>query len=66
MSMTSPERISSSVSFKMVTESQLDEIYNAALKVLEKTGFKMTHSRALGVCKAAGCKVDGDRVRVPR
>jgi len=51
---------------KMVTEQQLDEIYDAALTVLEKTGFKMSHTRAVAVCKAAGCKIEGDRVRVPR
>jgi len=51
---------------KMVTEKQLDDIYDAALSVLEKTGFKMTHTRAVALCKAAGCKIEDDRVRVPR
>ena len=60
------ERVSSSVFMKMVTEEQLDDIYDAALTVLEKTGFKMNHTRAVAVCKAAGCKIEDDRVRVPR
>ena len=66
MNTTSPERIGSSVFMKMVTESQLDDIYDAALTVLEKTGFKMTHGSAVALCKAAGCKIEDDRVRVPR
>ena len=66
MTITSSERVSSSVSMKMVTENQLDDIYDAALTVLEKTGFKMSHTRAVALCKAAGCKIEDDRVRVPR
>ena len=66
MTSTHSESIGSSVFMKMVTEKQLDEIYDAALTVLEKTGFKMTHTRAVAVCKAAGCKIEDDRVRVPR
>lgn len=66
MTVTSFERVSSSVFMKMVTEDQLDDIYDAALTVLEKTGFKMSHTRAVAVCKAAGCKIEDDRVRVPR
>jgi trimethylamine--corrinoid protein Co-methyltransferase len=66
MTITSSERISSSVFMKMVTENQLDHIYDAALTVLEKTGFKMSHARAVAACKAAGCKIEDDRVRVPR
>jgi trimethylamine--corrinoid protein Co-methyltransferase len=66
MTLTSSERISSSVSLKIVTENQLDDIYDAALTVLEKTGFKMSHPEAVALCKAAGCKIEDDRVRVPR
>ena len=66
MTVTASERVSSSVFMKMVTEDQLDDIYDAALTVLEKTGFKMSHARAVAVCKAAGCKIEDDRVRVPR
>ena len=50
----------------MVSESQLDDIYNAALTVLEKTGFILTHPEAVKLCKKVGCKIDEDRVRVPR
>ena len=66
MTSASSERISSSVFMKMVTEDQLDDIYDAALTVLEKTGFKMSHTQAVAVCKAGGCKIEDDRVRVPR
>jgi trimethylamine--corrinoid protein Co-methyltransferase len=51
---------------KMVTENQLDDIYEAALTVLEKTGFRMSHTQAVALCKAAGCKIEDDRVRAPR
>jgi trimethylamine--corrinoid protein Co-methyltransferase len=51
---------------KMVTENELDGIYGAALTVLEMTGFKMSHTVAVARCKAAGCSVDDDRIRVPR
>lgn len=66
MTITRSERISSSVSMQMVTENQLDDIYDAALTVLEKTGFKTTHAQALELCRACGCKIEDDRVRVPR
>ncbi len=66
MSYSNPERINSSVSMTMVSENQLDDVYQAALTVLEKTGFTMTHPEAVNLCKKAGCKIEKDRVRVPR
>lgn len=66
MSFTHPDRINSSVSMTMVSESQLDEICNAAFTVLAKTGFKMNHNGALTMCRNAGCTVEDDRVRVPK
>lgn len=60
------ERINPSVSMTMVSENQLDEIFEAALLVLSRTGFKMTHDGAKQLCRSAGCQVDADRVRVPR
>jgi len=64
--MENPDLINPSVSLKILSESELDQIYEAALTVLEKTGFKMTHPTAVALCKKAGCKINGDRIRVPR
>ena len=47
------ERISSSVSMRMVSESQLDDIYDAALTVLEKTEELELHLQA---ALNVGCK----------
>lgn len=66
MTFSNPERINSSVSMKIVSEKQLDDIYDAALTVLEKTGFTMNHPIAAKLCKQAGCKIEADRIRVPR
>ncbi|THB81349.1 MAG: hypothetical protein D3926_02455 [Desulfobacteraceae bacterium] len=66
MTFTNPERINSSVSMTLVSENQLDDIFDAALTVLETTGFKMNHADALSMCKNAGCRVEDDRVRVPK
>ncbi|MBF0200532.1 MAG: trimethylamine methyltransferase family protein [Desulfamplus sp.] len=49
-----------------MSENELDQVYEAALKVLDRTGFKMTHAGAVAMCKKAGCRVDGDRVRVSK
>lgn len=51
---------------KILSESELDQIYEAALTVLSKTGFKMAHAAAVKLCREAGCKIEGDRVRLPR
>ena len=64
--MESPERINPSVRMTIFSENELDQVYEAALTVLSKTGFKTTHAKVMELCKNAGCKVDGDRVRIPR
>ena len=66
MPFDNPERINPSVGMTMVSENQLDEIFEAALTVLSKTGFKMTHDEAKQICRSAGCQVDADLVRVPK
>ena len=64
--MESPERISPSVRLSVLNKEQMDQIYQAALTVLGKTGFKTTHAGALAFCAKAGCAIDGDRIRVPK
>ncbi len=51
---------------KVLNREQALAIHAAALKILEKTGFKMEHPGALEMLAAAGGKVsNGDWVRLP-
>jgi trimethylamine--corrinoid protein Co-methyltransferase len=51
---------------KVLNHEQAWAIHTAALEILEKTGFKMEHPRALEMLADAGCEVfDGDWVRMP-
>lgn len=45
--------------------SELEQIHNASLEVLERTGMIVKHSEALALLKEAGCRVKGERVWVP-
>jgi len=53
-------------SLKIVSESQIHEIKQAALLILERTGVKLGHPEALRLVKAAGAIVREDRVFTPR
>ncbi len=51
---------------KVLDRKQALAIHNAALEILEKTGFKMEHPGALEMLTGAGCRVLSDgRVRLP-
>ncbi len=50
---------------RWVTTSQLEQIHNASLEVLERTGMLVKHKEALALLKEAGCRVKGERVWVP-
>ncbi|MCG8567338.1 MAG: trimethylamine methyltransferase family protein [Desulfobacterales bacterium] len=52
-------------SMKIMDDVQLTTLHHAVLEVLEKTGVSITHAKAKDIMKAAGCTVDGDRVRIP-
>lgn len=54
-----------SVQFRVLSESQLERIYSAVLEVLERTGAEIHNPAALELLRAAGCWVDGIRVRFP-
>jgi len=43
----------------------VEDIYSATMEVLERTGVKIGHPRALELLDGAGARVDGERVRVP-
>jgi trimethylamine--corrinoid protein Co-methyltransferase len=51
---------------RVLNREQALAIHEAALKILEKTGFKMEHPRALEMLAEKGCEIfDGDWVRLP-
>src|SRR5690554_2013019 len=50
---------------KWITPSQLEQIHNASLEVLERTGMIVKHKEALALLKEAGCRVKDERVWVP-
>jgi trimethylamine--corrinoid protein Co-methyltransferase len=49
----------------MLTDDQLEELYNGVLHVLEYTGLEVHHDQAREILKEAGAWVDGLRVRIP-
>ena len=52
---------------KIVSEAEIESIHRGGLYVLEKTGMRIEHDRALKLFAANGCRVDFDekRVRIP-
>ena len=51
---------------KVLNREQALAIHNAALEIIEKTGFKMEHAGARDMLAGAGCTVfNGDWVRMP-
>lgn len=49
----------------VLNEAQVEQIHQATLELLERTGVQVTHPRALALLDGAGAHVDGDRVRIP-
>lgn len=58
-------RTNSGIRFRMLSDDQLQELYDGVLHVLEYIGLEVKHERAREVLKEAGAWVDGDRVRLP-
>lgn len=52
--------------YKLLTESQIEEIHGATLAVLESTGVVFRYQPALDVLSKAGAKIEGERVCFPR
>ncbi len=54
-------------SFEVLSKKELDLIDAGSLRILEETGVKVLHKRALGLLEDAGCRVDrsSGRVRIP-
>lgn len=49
----------------VLNEAQMEQIHQATLEVLERTGVRFNHPKALEILDGAGARVDGDRVRIP-
>ena len=58
-------RINSGVRFSMLSQDQLEELFEGVLHVLEYTGLEVHHDRARDILQKAGAWVDGLRVRIP-
>ena len=50
---------------QVINEDQIHQIHMATLEVLERTGIKLTHPKALELLSGAGARVNGDRVYIP-
>jgi trimethylamine--corrinoid protein Co-methyltransferase len=52
--------------FRVLSDSQIEEIYHAALEVLSRVGTRVYHDEALALLRGAGCAVsDGSLARIP-
>ena len=58
-------KVNKSPQFRMLSEGQRKDIYQAALEILERTGAVIHDQESLELFKNAGCWVEGDRVRFP-
>jgi trimethylamine--corrinoid protein Co-methyltransferase len=50
---------------QVIDPDQIGQLHAATLDVLERTGVKITHARALEILAGAGARVQGDRVKIP-
>ena len=51
---------------KTISDDQIHEIKQAAFLILERTGCRVNHEKALKLLKDAGAHVKGDHVHIPR
>jgi trimethylamine--corrinoid protein Co-methyltransferase len=58
-------RVNSGVRFELLSQDQLQELFDGVLHVLEYTGLDVYHDEARDILEAAGAWVDGLRVRLP-
>ena len=59
-------RIHSGVRFQMLSQDQLEELFNGVLHVLETIGLDVHHEEARQILSDAGAWVEGKRVRIPQ
>jgi trimethylamine--corrinoid protein Co-methyltransferase len=58
-------QINHGVRFEMLSQDQLQELFDGVLHVLEHTGLDVYHEGARDILKKEGAWVDGLRVRIP-
>ena len=64
--MTSSDRdLCNRPSLTVLNEGQIEQIHSATMAVLERTGIRITHLKALELLDGAGASVKGHRVRLP-
>ena len=52
--------------YRRMTDSQIREIHNSSLEVLERVGVRMVNDEAVALFKKAGCRIsDGNIVHIP-
>lgn len=59
-------QINYGVRFEMLSQDQLQELFDGVLHVLEQTGLDVYHEEARDILKKEGAWVDDLRVRIPR
>jgi trimethylamine--corrinoid protein Co-methyltransferase len=64
-SLKSNYRVNATVQFRVLSDDQCQELYMAALEILERTGVNVHAEEAISLLAKAGCWVDGVRVRIP-
>jgi trimethylamine--corrinoid protein Co-methyltransferase len=57
--------VNSGVRFQLLSQDQLQELFDGVLHLLEYTGLDVYHDEARDILKEAGAWVDGLRVRLP-
>ncbi len=57
--------INSGIHFEMLSQDQLEELFNSVLQLLEHTGLDVQHEEGRGILEKAGARVEGARVRLP-
>ncbi len=58
-------RVHSGTRFQMLSNDQLQELFDGVLHVLENIGLEVHHEEARSILKEAGAWVDGLHVRIP-
>lgn len=51
--------------FKVMTDTDVEAIHSATLRVLAETGISLTHPKAREILFSAGATIDGERVLLP-
>ena len=51
--------------FRVLSDQQIEKVYQATLECLNRTGVEVRNAEARGLLDAAGAHVDGVRVRIP-